>query len=164
MKVENKDNELSNVDSTVVSKDNSKVKKLKIAIISIITFILIVGTFFAFNSKVTDISIEVVDTNSSISNDVDKFIKENEEKAGVHSLRSGEYTYVLIVSEKEKATEMSINLYDIYKKGFNVNIEYEVEVNESTISENNPERTQRMLVRFKESGNVKPIITKMEEK
>lgn len=164
MKVENKDNELSNVDKAVISKDNSKIKKSKVKIISVIAFILIIGVFFIFNSKVTDISIEVVDTNSSISKEVDKFIEDSEEKAGVHSLRSGEYTYVLIVSEKEKATEMSVNLYDIYKKGFNINIEYEIEVNESTISKNNPERIQKMLVRFKESGNIKPIVTKMNEK
>lgn len=153
----------NNVEKGDVKPNKSK-KNPNFKLITLIAVIIALITgFIIFNGKVKDINMEIVDTNASISKNIDAFLEENSEKPGVHSIRDGEYTYVLITSEKIKATEMSINLYDIYKKGFNVTIEYEVEVNESTISDNNPERVQKMLVRFKESGKVKPVIKKLSE-
>lgn len=138
-------------------------KKIGIIVAVALTAILIVG-FLIFNNKKSDLKMEVVDMNAPISQVVDKFIKDNENKAGLHSIQDGEYTYAMIVSEKSKATEMFINLYDVYKKGFNVCVEYNVEINENTVNESNPERVQKMLIRFKEDNKVKPIIVNSEEK
>lgn len=140
----------------IEKKEPKKKTNLK-AIITLIV-ILLLGLFVYFDgSKKTDILMDIVDTNSSISKTIDEFIKTNEDKKGVHSLKDDGYTYVLIVSEKSKATEMSISLYNIYKQWFKINIEYEIEINEDTISKDNPDKVQKMLVRFKESGKLNPI-------
>ena len=148
------------------SKEGKKPKRKKLNLKIVIIILIaatIAGLFAWFNSKETEISMDIVDMNSSISEKVDSLIEDNMEKKGVHSVKDGEYTYVLIVSEKLKATEMSINLYDLYKKGFNVVMEYEVEVNEETVSESNPEKVQRMLIRYRETGKLKPVITNQEQ-
>lgn len=129
---------------------------LKIIIISIIAISICLLSYFFFNKK-NDIQIDILDTSSSISENIDDFIKNNTEKPGVHTLRQDGYTYLLIVSDKERATEISINLYNIYKHRFKINVEYEVEVNKDTISLSNPEKIQTMLIRFKEFGKIKPV-------
>lgn len=134
---------------------NNYLKKIIIPFIIVISILL--ATYFSWNNK-KDIEINIMDTNSSISTEIDDFIESNISTPGVHTLKHDGYNYLLIVSDKEKATEMSINLYNIYKHKFKINVEYEVEVNKDTISESNPEKTQTMLVRFKESGKVNPII------
>lgn len=164
-----KDTESSNdeIEAKEVNKldrpKNRVGKKVVTATILLIPVLIVALALSTFFTKKIDINIDIVDTNSSISTEIDKFLEENKEISGVHSIREGEYTYVLIVSEKKKTTEMSINLYELYKKGFNINIEYEIEVNENSISADNPERVQKMLIRFKESGKIKPIVTKISE-
>lgn len=139
--------------------------KKKVGILGAIALIIIaIVGFLIFNNKKVDLKMEVVDMNAPISQVVDKFIKDNENEAGLHSVKDGEYTYAMIVSEKAKASEMFINLYDVYKKGFNVCVEYNVEINKNTINDSNPERVQKMLIRFKEDKKVKPVIVNNEEK
>lgn len=129
----------------------------KILMIIVMLGLLLASSLLYFYNKKSDVVINIMDTNSSISTEIDNFIKTNIDKAGVHTIRNNGYTYLLIVSDKIKATEMSVNLYSIYKHKFKINVEYEIEVNEDTVSEDNPEKTQVMLVRFKESGNINPI-------
>lgn len=129
----------------------------KILMIIVMLGFLLASSLLYFYNKKSDVVINIMDTNSSISTEIDNFIKTNIDKAGVHTIRNNGYTYLLIVSDKIKATEMSVNLYSIYKHKFKINVEYEIEVNEDTVSEDNPEKTQVMLVRFKESGNINPI-------
>lgn len=133
---------------------NNYLKKI-ILLFVIVASILLVA-YFSWNKK-SDIEINIMDTNSSISTEIDNFIESNLDNPGVHTLKQDGYNYLLIVSDKEKATEMSINLYNIYKHKFKINIEYEVEINEDTISDSNPDKVQTMLIRFKESGKVNPI-------
>lgn len=129
----------------------------KILIIIVMLSFLLASSLLYFYNKKSDVVINIMDTNSSISTEIDNFIETSIDKAGVHTIRNNGYTYLLIVSDKIKATEMSVNLYSIYKHKFKINVEYEIEVNEDTVSEDNPEKTQVMLVRFKESGNINPI-------
>ena len=129
----------------------------KILIIIVMLGFLLASSLLYFYNKKSDVVINIMDTNSSISTEIDNFIETSIDKAGVHTIRNNGYTYLLIVSDKIKATEMSVNLYSIYKHKFKINVEYEIEVNEDTVSEDNPEKTQVMLVRFKESGNINPI-------
>lgn len=129
----------------------------KILMIIVMLGLLLASSLLYFYNKKSEVVINIMDTNSSISTEIDNFIKTNIDKAGVHTIRNNGYTYLLIVSDKIKATEMSVNLYSIYKHKFKINVEYEIEVNEDTVSEDNPEKTQVMLVRFKESGNINPI-------
>lgn len=136
-------------------KKSDNFKKI-VMVIALIGFLL-ASSFLYFYNKKTDITINIMDTNSSISTEIDDFIKTNIDKAGVHTTRNNGYTYLLIVSDKIKATEMSVNLYNIYKHKFKINIEYEIEVNQDTVSEDNPEKTQSMLIRFKELGKINPI-------
>lgn len=133
---------------------NNYLKKITIPFVILVSILLV--TYFSWNKK-SDIEINIMDTNSSISTEIDNFIKTNLDNPGVHTLKQDGYNYLLIVSDKEKATEMSINLYNVYKHKFKINVEYEVEVNEDTISESNPDKVQTMLIRFKESGKVNPI-------
>lgn len=129
----------------------------KILMIIVMLGFLLASSLLYFYNKKSDVVINIMDTNSSISTEIDNFIETSIDKAGVHTIRNNGYTYLLIVSHKIKATEMSVNLYSIYKHKFKINVEYEIEVNEDTVSEDNPEKTQVMLVRFKESGNINPI-------
>ena len=129
----------------------------KILMIIVMLGLLLASSLLYFYNKKSDVVINIMDTNSSISTEIDNFIETSIDKAGVHTIRNNGYTYLLIVSDKIKATEMSVNLYSIYKHKFKINVEYEIEVNEDTVSEDNPEKTQVMLVRFKESGNINPI-------
>ena len=129
----------------------------KILMIIVMLGFLLASSLLYFYNKKSDVVINIMDTNSSISTEIDNFIETSIDKAGVHTIRNNGYTYLLIVSDKIKATEMSVNLYSIYKHKFKINVEYEIEVNEDTVSEDNPEKTQVMLVRFKESGNINPI-------
>ena len=133
---------------------NNYLKKITIPFVILVSILLV--TYFSWNKK-SDIEINIMDTNSSISTEIDNFIQSNLDNPGVHTLKQDGYNYLLIVSDKEKATEMSINLYNVYKHKFKINVEYEVEVNEDTISESNPDKVQTMLIRFKESGKVNPI-------
>lgn len=137
------------------TKKSNKLKKTLIIII-LSSFLLLSGLLYIYNKK-SSITINIMDTNSSISNEIDEFIESNINNEGIHTIRNDGYTYLLIVSDKIKATEMSVNLYNIYKHKFKINVEYEIEVNEDTISEDNPEKTQVMLVRFKEVGKINPI-------
>lgn len=133
---------------------NNYLKKIILLFVIVVSILLVV--YFSWNKK-SDIEINIMDTNSSISTEIDNFIESNLDNPGVHTLKQDGYNYLLIVSDKEKATEMSINLYNIYKHKFKINIEYEVEINEDTISDSNPDKVQTMLIRFKESGKVNPI-------
>ena len=133
---------------------NNYLKKIIIPFVILVSILLV--AYFSWNKK-GDIEINIMDTNSSISTEIDNFIESNLDNPGVHTLKQDGYNYLLIVSDKEKATEMSINLYNVYKHKFKINVEYEVEVNEDTISESNPDKVQTMLIRFKESGKVNPI-------
>ena len=133
---------------------NNYLKKIIIPFVILVSILLV--AYFSWNKK-SDIEINIMDTNSSISTEIDNFIKSNLDNPGVHTLKQDGYNYLLIVSNKEKATEMSINLYNVYKHKSKINVEYEVEVNEDTISESNPDKVQTMLIRFKESGKVNPI-------
>ena len=133
---------------------NNYLKKIIIPSVILVSILLV--AYFSWNKK-SDIEINIMDTNSSISTEIDNFIKSNLDNPGVHTLKQDGYNYLLIVSNKEKATEMSINLYNVYKHKSKINVEYEVEVNEDTISESNPDKVQTMLIRFKESGKVNPI-------
>lgn len=133
---------------------NNYLKKIIIPFVILVSILLV--AYFSWNKK-GDIEINIMDTNSSISTEIDNFIQSNLDNPGVHTLKQDGYNYLLIVSDKEKATEMSINLYNVYKHKFKINVEYEVEVNEDTISESNPDKVQTMLIRFKESGKVNPI-------
>ena len=133
---------------------NNYLKKIIIPFVILVSILLV--AYFSWNKK-SDIEINIMDTNSSISTEIDNFIQSNLDNPGVHTLKQDGYNYLLIVSNKEKATEMSINLYNVYKHKSKINVEYEVEVNEDTISESNPDKVQTMLIRFKESGKVNPI-------
>lgn len=133
---------------------NNYLKKIIIPFVILVSILLV--AYFSWNKK-SDIEINIMDTNSSISTEIDNFIESNLDNPGVHTLKQDGYNYLLIVSNKEKATEMSINLYNVYKHKSKINVEYEVEVNEDTISESNPDKVQTMLIRFKESGKVNPI-------
>ena len=133
---------------------NNYLKKIIIPFVILVSILLV--AYFSWNKK-SDIEINIMDTNSSISTEIDNFIKSNLDNPGVHTLKQDGYNYLLIVSNKEKATEMSINLYNVYKHKSKINVEYEVEVNEDTISESNPDKVQTMLIRFKESGKINPI-------
>lgn len=156
------------LEDSVVEDENDKEnpKRKKKINLKLIIALVVVGTLIVvgalFGGKKKDLEIDIVDMNSSISEKVDKMIEKDGEKAGVHTVKDGSYTYVLIVSDKLRATEMSINLYDLYQKGFSAVLEYEVEVNEDTISNENPEKIQKMLVRFKGSSKVRPVITDRE--
>ena len=133
---------------------NNYLKKIIIPFVILVSILLV--AYFSWNKK-SDIEINIMDTNSSISTEIDNFIQSNLDNPGVHTLKQDGYNYLLIVSNKEKATEMSINLYNVYKHKSKINVEYEVEVNKDTISESNPDKVQTMLIRFKESGKVNPI-------
>ena len=133
---------------------NNYLKKIIIPFVILVSILLV--AYFSWNKK-SDIEINIMDTNSSISTEIDNFIESNLDNPGVHTLKQDGYNYLLIVSDKEKATEMSINLYNVYKHKSKINVEYEVEVNEDTISESNPDKVQTMLIRFKESGKINPI-------
>ena len=163
----NTNNQVNNNLKEEISTDNkiedktSKKKKVKLKIlIPIIALLLIGGFVFIDGNKKQEIQMDIVDTNSSISQKIDEFLRENEKTEGVHSIKDDKYTYVLIVSKTSKASEMSVNLYDVYKQWFKINIEYEVEVNENTISKDNPDKIQKMLIRFEENGKINPIVTK----
>lgn len=135
-------------------KNSNKIAIVSLFVVVILLFLSVLG--YSWNNR-TNVEINILDTNSSISKEIDAFIESNLENPGVHTLKNGEYNYVLIVSEKAKATEMSVNLYDVYKYKFKINIEYDIEINEDTISESNSEKHQTMLIRFKESGEINPI-------
>lgn len=137
---------------------NSKYFKIIIPIVIILG--IIIAFYVSWNTK-KEISINIMDTSSSISSEIDKFIEENLNNPGVHTLKNDGYNYLLIVSEKTKATEVAVCLYDIYKYRSKINVEYEIEVNEDTISDSNDEKVQTMLVRFKENGDVNPVIKTM---
>lgn len=141
----------------IKGKENNLDNFKKILVIIGILGVLLASSLFYFYNVKSDITINIMDTNSSISAEIDDFIEKNINEAGVHTIRNDGYTYLLIVSDKIRATEMSVNLYNIYKHKFKINVEYEIEVNEDTISEDNPEKIQTMLVRFKEFGEVNPI-------
>lgn len=142
---------------------SKQVNKIFKSFVYVITMLLAITVVYMSWIIEKDIDINIMDTNTSISRGIDAFIKENNNKAGVHSYQEDEYNYVLIVSDKEKALDMSINLYRIYKSKFKINIEYEVEVDKETISESNPDKIQTMLIRFKEKGKINPIVVNKQK-
>ena len=71
-----------------VEGKKAKGRKLNFKIIIILLIVAtMVGLFAWFNSKETEISMDIVDMNSSISEKVDSLIEYNMEKKGVHSVK-----------------------------------------------------------------------------
>lgn len=153
-------NEKIITDKNEGKKSKKKNKKIWLIIIPILLAIIGVASFKAikfFNTEVP-VNIEILDTNSPISEDIDKFIKENKDVEGIHSIEYKNDTYTLISSGKTKAKEASINLYQAYSKGFDIYLEYNLKINEKSIDESNPERVQMMLLKFNNARDVKGVL------